>query len=166
MEPVAPARHSVVYGGFSIDALHGRINDSQSTIVITCDGSFVSGKVVELKQIVDGALQRETPVTRVIVYKRTGKEIGWVEGRDVWWHDVMKDASDDCPTEVMDAEDPLFILYTSGSTGKPKALLHTHGGYSVYTYTTFRYVFDIAAILGSMAQQQKRRSSHVVGDVA
>ena len=137
------AIHSVVYGGFSIDALHGRINDSQSTIVITCDGSFVSGKVVELKQIVDGALQRETPVTRVIVYKRTGKEIGWVEGRDVWWHDVMKDASDDCPTEVMDAEDPLFILYTSGSTGKPKALLHTHGGYSVYTYTTFRYVFDI-----------------------
>jgi acetyl-CoA synthetase len=137
------AIHSVVYGGFSIDALHGRINDSQSTIVITCDGSFVSGKVVELKQIVDGALQRETPVTRVIVYKRTGKEIGWVEGRDVWWHDAMKDASDDCPTEVMDAEDPLFILYTSGSTGKPKALLHTHGGYSVYTYTTFRYVFDI-----------------------
>ena len=137
------AIHSVVYGGFSIDALHGRINDSQSTIVITCDGSFVSGKVVELKQIVDGALQRETPVTRVIVYKRTGKEIGWVEGRDVWWHDVMKEASDDCRTEVMDAEDPLFILYTSGSTGKPKALLHTHGGYSVYTYTTFRYVFDI-----------------------
>ncbi|NJM39486.1 MAG: acetate--CoA ligase [Anaerolineae bacterium] len=137
------AIHSVVYGGFSIDALHGRINDSQSNIVITCDGSFVSGKVVELKQIVDGALQRETPVTRVIVYKRTGKEIGWVEGRDLWWHDLMKDASDNCPTEVMDAEDPLFILYTSGSTGKPKALLHTHGGYGVYTYTTFRYVFDI-----------------------
>jgi len=137
------AIHSVVYGGFSVDALHGRIIDSQSTIVITCDGSYVSGKIVELKQIVDDALKRETPVTKVICYKRTGKDIGWVEGRDVWWHDVMKEASAVCETAQVDAEDPLFILYTSGSTGKPKALLHTHGGYSVYTYTTFRYVFDV-----------------------
>ena len=137
------AIHSVVYGGFSVEALHGRIIDSHSTIVITCDGSYVSGKVIELKQIVDDALKRESPVTKVICYKRTGRDVGWMEGRDIWWHDAMKDASPVCETEQMDAEDPLFILYTSGSTGKPKALLHTHGGYSVYTYTTFRYVFDV-----------------------
>ena len=137
------AVHSVVYGGFSVEALHGRIVDSTSKVVVTCDGAFVSGKVVELKQIVDEALKRESPVTRVICFKRTGREVGWVEGRDLWWHDAMKDASAVCETERMDAEDPLFILYTSGSTGKPKALVHTHGGYSVYTYTTLRYVFDL-----------------------
>ena len=137
------AIHSVVYGGFSVEALHGRIVDSQSKIVITCDGSYVSGKVIELKQIVDDALKRESPATKVIVYKRTGRTVGWVEGRDLWWHDLAKTVSDQCETEVMDAEDPMFILYTSGSTGKPKALVHTHGGYSVYTYATFRDVFDV-----------------------
>ncbi|MFN3705203.1 MAG: acetate--CoA ligase [Thermoflexales bacterium] len=138
------AIHSVVYGGFSVEALRGRIADSQSKVLITCDGAFVNGKVVELKQIVDDALKPgDLPVEKVIVYRRTGRAIGWVEGRDHWWHELMQDASPICETEVMDAEDPLFILYTSGSTGKPKALLHTHGGYAVYTYTTMRYVFDI-----------------------
>jgi acetyl-CoA synthetase len=117
--------------------------DSQSTVVVTCDGAYVSGKVIELKQIVDDAIKEAPIVQKVVVYKRVGKEVGWVEGRDHWWHDVMKDASQKCETEPTDAEDPLFILYTSGSTGKPKALLHTHGGYSVYTYTTLRYVFDV-----------------------
>ena len=137
------AVHSVVYGGFSVEALRGRITDSDSKVLVTCDGAYVSGKVIELKQIVDDALSVETPIKHVVVYKRVGKEVGWVEGRDHWWHDVMKDASPKCDTAVLDAEDPLFILYTSGSTGKPKALLHTHGGYSVYTYTTLRYVFDV-----------------------
>ncbi|MFN4292663.1 MAG: acetate--CoA ligase [Thermoflexales bacterium] len=137
------AVHSVVYGGFSVQALAGRILDSQSKVLVTCDGAYVNGKVVELKQIADDAIKEAPIVEKVVVFKRTGREIGWVEGRDHWWHDLMKDASSVCETEVMDAEDPLFILYTSGSTGKPKALLHTHGGYAVYTYTTMRYVFDI-----------------------
>jgi len=137
------AVHSVVYGGFSVQALAGRILDSQSKVLVTCDGAYVNGKVVELKQIVDDAVKEAPIIEKVVVYRRTGREIGWVEGRDHWWHDLMKDASPACETEVMDAEDPLFILYTSGSTGKPKALLHTHGGYAVYTYTTMRYVFDI-----------------------
>jgi acetyl-CoA synthetase len=137
------AVHSVVYGGFSVQALAGRIMDSQSRVVVTCDGAYVSGKVIELKQIVDDAVKEAPIVEKVVVYKRTGREVGWVEGRDHWWHDVMAAASPICETEHTDAEDPLFILYTSGSTGKPKALLHTHGGYSVYTYTTLRYVFDV-----------------------
>jgi acetyl-CoA synthetase len=137
------AVHSVVYGGFSVQALAGRIMDSQSKVVVTCDGAYVSGKVIELKQIVDDAIKEAPIVEKVVVYKRTGREVGWVEGRDYWWHDLAQNASSKCATEVLDAEDPLFILYTSGSTGKPKALLHTHGGYSVYTYTTLNYVFDV-----------------------
>lgn len=137
------AIHSVVYGGFSTEALKGRILDSQSSVLITCDGANVSGKRIELKAICDAAIDAESPIKTMIVYKRTGHDVPMVEGRDFWWHDEMKNASPKCETEVMDAEDPMFILYTSGSTGKPKALLHTHGGYSVYTYTTFRYVFDI-----------------------
>ena len=137
------AVHSVVYGGFSVQALAGRILDSQSKVLITCDGAYVNGKLVELKQIADDAIKEAPIVEKVVVYKRTGHPVGWVEGRDHWWHELMKDASPVCETEVTDAEDPLFILYTSGSTGKPKALLHTHGGYAVYTYTTMRYVFDV-----------------------
>jgi acetyl-CoA synthetase len=137
------AVHSVVYGGFSVQALAGRILDSQSKVLITCDGAYVNGKLVELKQIADDAIKEAPIVEKVVVYRRTGHPVGWVEGRDHWWHELMKDASPVCETEVTDAEDPLFILYTSGSTGKPKALLHTHGGYAVYTYTTMRYVFDV-----------------------
>ena len=137
------AVHSVVYGGFSVQALASRILDSQSKVLITCDGAYVNGKLVELKQIADDAIKEAPIVEKVVVYRRTGHPVGWAEGRDHWWHELMKDASPVCETEVMDAEDPLFILYTSGSTGKPKALLHTHGGYAVYTYTTMRYVFDV-----------------------
>ena len=139
------AIHSVIFGGFSVDALQGRISDSQSKLVITCDGSFQNGKLVELKRIVDESLRHCPTVENVIVVKRTGHDIPMEAMRDHWYHDmcVLPIANGKCATEVMDAEDPLFILYTSGSTGKPKAILHTHGGYMVGTYATLKYVFDI-----------------------
>jgi len=144
------AIHSVIYGGFSVEAIHGRIEDSQSNIVITCDGGYMNGKVVELKQIVDEALKRCATVEHVIVIKRTGMDVPMEEGRDYWYHDLMtlpvaKTASGQsrCETEEVDAEHPLFLLYTSGTTGKPKAILHTHGGYMVGVATTLKYVFDI-----------------------
>jgi acetyl-CoA synthetase len=144
------AVHSVIYGGFSVEALHGRIEDSTSNIVITCDGGFMNGKVVELKQIVDEALKRSATVEHVIVVKRTGQDVTMEEGRDYWYHDLMSlpiaktsNGQSRCDTEVMDAEDPLFLLYTSGTTGKPKAILHTHGGYMVGVATTLKYVFDL-----------------------
>ncbi len=139
------AIHSVVYGGFSVDALQGRIDDSQSKMVITADGGWMNGKIVELKKTVDEALKRCPSVETVIVVKRTGQDIRMEPGRDYWYHDLIKlpVANGHCPTEVMDAEDPLFILYTSGTTGKPKAVLHVHGGYMVGIYSTLKYVFDI-----------------------
>ena len=139
------AVHSVVYGGFSTEALHGRIEDSQSRVVITCDGSFMNGKVIELKKIADEAIKRAPIVEHVVVFKRTGQPIEMEEGRDMWWHDLMALPIADyrLPTEIVDAEDPLFMLYTSGTTGKPKAIVHTHGGYSVGVATTLQYVFDL-----------------------
>ena len=144
------AVHSVVYGGFSVEALHGRIEDSQSNVCITCDGGFMNGKIVELKKIVDEAIKRAAIVEHVIVFKRTGHDVPMEEGRDYWWHELMalpiaRSAanSNRCETEVMDAEDPLFMLYTSGTTGKPKAILHTHGGYMVGVATTLKWVFDL-----------------------
>jgi len=139
------AIHSVVFGGFSVDALQGRIEDSQSKLVITMDGSYNNGKVVELKRTVDEALKRCPSVENVIVVKRTGQEVPMESNRDHWYHDLcaLPIANGKCATEVMDAEDPLYILYTSGSTGKPKAILHTHGGYMVGIYSTLKYVFDI-----------------------
>jgi len=139
------AIHSVVYGGFSVEALAERIEDSQSRVAITCDGSFIRGKVVNLKGIVDEALTRCGTVEHVIVIKRTGHEVNMEPGRDMWYHDLMSlpIADGKCEKEVMDAEDPLYILHTSGTTGKPKAILHTHGGYMVGVYTTLKYVFDI-----------------------
>jgi acetyl-CoA synthetase len=139
------AIHSVVFGGFSVDSLQGRIDDSQSKLVITCDGSYQNGKIVELKNIVDEAIKRCPSVENMIVVKRTGQPVNMEAGRDHWYHDLcsLPIANGKCPTEVLDAEDPLFILYTSGSTGKPKAILHTHGGYMVGTYSTLKYVFDI-----------------------
>ena len=139
------AVHSVVYGGFSTEALHGRIEDSQSRVVITCDGAFLNGKIVELKRIADEAIKRAPIVEHVVVFRRTGHEIPMEEGRDMWWHDLMSlPIADPCAkTEVMDAEDPLYLLYTSGTTGKPKAIVHTHGGYQVGVATTLKYVFDI-----------------------
>jgi acetyl-CoA synthetase len=137
------AIHSVVYGGFSEQALADRINDAQSRVVVTCDGAWLRNKTVNLKDIVDEALVKAPGVEKLVVYKRTGQNVGWVEGRDLWWHDLRAQASPDCPTEHMDAEDPMFILYTSGSTGKPKGQLHTCGGYQVHIATTLKYVFDI-----------------------
>ncbi|HAX70924.1 MAG TPA: acetate--CoA ligase, partial [Anaerolineae bacterium] len=139
------AIHSVVFGGFSVDSLQGRIEDSKSKLVITCDGSYQNGKVVELKSIVDESLKKCPTVENVIVVKRVGNGVTMEAGRDHWYHDlcVLPIANGKCPTEEMDAEDPLFILYTSGSTGKPKAILHTHGGYMVGTYSTLKYAFDV-----------------------
>lgn len=139
------AVHSVVYGGFSTEALHGRIEDSQSHVVVTCDGAFLNGKIVELKRIADEAIRRAPIVEHVVVFKRTGHEVPMEQGRDMWWHDLMSLPIADwrCPTEVLDAEDPLFLLYTSGTTGKPKAIVHTHGGYQVGVATTLKYVFDL-----------------------
>jgi acetyl-CoA synthetase len=139
------AIHSVVFGGFSVDSLQGRIEDSKSKLVITCDGSYQNGKVVELKSIVDESLKRCPSVENVIVVKRVGNGVTMEAGRDHWYHDlcVLPIANGKCVTEEMDAEDPLFILYTSGSTGKPKAILHTHGGYMVGTYSTLKYAFDV-----------------------
>jgi len=139
------AIHSVVFGGFSVDALQGRIEDSQSKLVITMDRSFNNGKVIPLKATVDEALKRCPTVENVIVVKRVDTDIPMEAGRDHWYHDLcaLPIANGKCETEVLDAEDPLYILYTSGSTGKPKAILHTHGGYTVGTYATLKYVFDI-----------------------
>lgn len=139
------AIHSVVYGGFSVEALRERIDDSRSKIAITADGAWLRGKTVNLKDIMDQALERSPSVQNVIVVKRTGQEVNMLQGRDLWYDELMglPIASPYAETEVMDSEDPLFILYTSGTTGKPKAILHTHGGYMVGTATTLKYVFDI-----------------------
>ncbi len=139
------AVHSVVYGGFSVEALHGRIEDSQSKVAITADGAWLRGNIVPLKEIMDEALQRAPTVQTVIVVKRTGQEVHMEPGRDLWYHDLMNlPIAETCiATEAVDAEDPLFLLYTSGTTGKPKAILHTHGGYMVGVATTLKWVFDL-----------------------
>lgn len=139
------AVHSVVYGGFSTSALAERIEDSQSKIVITCDGAYQRGKIVELKKITDEAVEKNDIVKKVICVKRVGNDVKMKQSRDYWYHDLInaEDIADDCAPEVVDAEDKLFILYTSGTTGKPKAIVHTHGGYMVGTYTSLKLVFDI-----------------------
>jgi len=141
------AVHSVVFGGFSPDALAGRITDCESNIVITADQGVRGAKAIPLKANVDRAAEHPavTTLEKVLVVQNTGAEIDWVEGRDVWLHEIEQQVDSDCPCEEMQAEDPLFILYTSGSTGTPKGVLHTTGGYLVYAATTHEYVFDYQA---------------------
>ena len=136
------AVHSVVFGGFSPDALAGRIQDCDSSIIITADEGIRGGKIIPLKENADKAIQKCTSIKHCFVVKRTGGKINWVDGRDISYENAMKSASSDCKPEEMEAESPLFILYTSGSTGKPKGVLHTTGGYMVYATMTHKYVFD------------------------
>jgi acetyl-CoA synthetase len=145
------AVHSVVFGGFSAQSVAGRIQDSQAKLVITADGGFRRGAVVPLKQNVDEALTLKDAqgellaksIENVIVLKRTHNDVSFQAGRDLWWHEEVSKVDANCPAEKMDSEAPLFILYTSGSTGKPKGILHTTGGYLLYTKLTMRYVFDL-----------------------
>ncbi|MDP7143102.1 MAG: acetate--CoA ligase [Alphaproteobacteria bacterium] len=136
------AVHSVVFGGFSPNSLRDRILDCESDVLITADEGVRGGKAIPLKKNADAALEDCPDVHTVLVLKRTGGDIAWKDGRDVWWHEIVEKQSPDCPCEEMNAEDPLFILYTSGSTGKPKGVLHTTGGYMVYTSLTHEWVFD------------------------
>ncbi len=136
------AIHSVVFGGFSAQAVADRINDSACKVLVTSDGAFRGNKEIKLKDIADEALSNTPSVSSVIVVKRTNSFVHWQAGRDKWWHDEMENASTDCPAEEMDSEDMLFILYTSGSTGKPKGVVHTTGGYMIYAHYTFENVFQ------------------------
>ncbi len=137
------ALHSVVFGGFSVDAIVDRLEDCGAKYVITADGGFRRGKAISLKDNVDAALERYPDVKCSFIVQRTESEVTMVEGRDVWWHELMADASAEHTPEGFDSEHPLFILYTSGSTGKPKGVLHTTGGYMIGTYTTCKYIFDM-----------------------
>ncbi|MBE9040858.1 acetate--CoA ligase [Oscillatoriales cyanobacterium LEGE 11467] len=139
------AVHSVVFGGFSAEALRDRLSDGEAKLVITADGGYRKDAIVSLKAQVDKALANDAvpSVTNVLVVKRTGEAIDMESGRDRWWHDLQQTASADCPAEPMDSEDMLFILYTSGSTGKPKGVVHTTGGYNLYTHMTTQWTFDL-----------------------
>ena len=139
------APHTVVFGGFSAEALAGRIQDCGAKVLVTADGGFRRGKVVPLKENADGAADLCPTIENVVVYKRTGHHVNMKSGRDHWWHDLAADASAHCPAEPVDSEHPLYILYTSGSTGKPKGILHTTGGYLVGCAATTKWVFDLKA---------------------
>jgi acetyl-CoA synthetase len=136
------AIHSIIFGGFSAESISGRINDCDSEFIITSDEGVRGGKIIPLKDTVDEALLNCPNIKKCIVIKRTGNNINWTEGRDVWYEELIKDVSSNCEPEEMNAEDPLFILYTSGSTGKPKGVLHTTGGYMVYASMTHQYIFN------------------------
>ncbi|MTJ39479.1 acetate--CoA ligase [Dolichospermum sp. UHCC 0406] len=139
------APHSVVFGGFSAEALRDRLNDAEAKLVITADGGWRKDAIVPLKEQVDKALENNAvpSITDVLVVKRTNQTIQMEAGRDHWWHDLQKGVSADCPAEPMDSEDMLFVLYTSGSTGKPKGVVHTTGGYNLYSHITTKWIFDL-----------------------
>ncbi len=136
------AIHSVVFGGFSPEALAGRIEDCNSNLIITADEGIRGGKTIPLKQNTDEALKKASSCKKCLVIKRTNGDINWINNRDFWYHDLFEEVAETCEPEEMNAEDPMFILYTSGSTGKPKGVMHTTGGYMVYTSITHEYIFD------------------------
>jgi len=137
------AVHSVIFGGFSSSSIKDRIADSGATLIVTADGGYRRGHTITLKQNVDHALEGNTSVKRVIIFKRANLDISIRKGRDVWWHHEAEHVSTDCPAAPFDSEHPLFILYTSGSTGKPKGILHTTAGYLLGASVTTKYVFDL-----------------------
>ena len=136
------AVHSVIFAGFSPQAIAGRVDNAKSKVVLTCDEGMRGGKAIPLKANVDAATEHTNAIEKVVVLRYTSGDIGWHEDRDVWWHELLEGVADDCPAAAMRAEDPLFILYTSGSTGAPKGLLHSSAGYLLWTQMTFKYTFD------------------------
>jgi acetyl-CoA synthetase len=148
------APHSVIFGGFSAQAIVDRVQDAESKVIVTCDGAWRRGQIVPLKDNVDEACAKleatGAAVEKVIVLKRCGNDVAWRDGRDLWFHEAVDAASPDCPCAEMDAEDMLFLLYTSGSTGKPKGIVHTTGGYMVYTWLTSKYVFNLIPDVGQI----------------